>query len=74
MTMAQQDEAARHFQKPPYGATGFYEVVRTETVGGDFREAGVRQETIVSVHSSELAAMKSVIPKNITIRPLTVQS
>lgn len=73
MTTEQQDYMDRRFEVKPK-VPEYFEVVKREVAYSDQREGTTYKETLISVHTSEEAALRSVIPKGLIIRPLTVQS
>lgn len=54
-------------------ASGLYEVIRTTTTGYDQRDqVSFTKTERLGVYSSEIAALRSVLPKDVTIRPLEI--
>ena len=73
MTTEQQDWNDNRLRKIQLGGTpssGLYELVRVESKG-DFRETW-KEETIISVHSSEVGAYKAALKQGYIVRPLKV--
>jgi hypothetical protein len=62
-------QAARRIQSDPTN-TGLFELVRVESKG-DFRETW-KEETTVSIHSSEAGAYKAGLKQGYLVRPLKV--
>jgi hypothetical protein len=67
------DSRDRHFQPKPK-LPEYFEVVKRTLIHRDQRDGDTYSEQIVSVHTSREAAMASVMPKDIIVRPLTVKS
>ncbi len=64
----------RHWEKPQAKHLEYFEVVKRTLTHGNQFDGDTYAETIVSVHTSREAAMESVLPKDIIVRPLTVKS
>jgi len=74
MTTEQQDWADTNRRIQLQSKPEYFEVVKREVAYSDQREGTTYKETLISVHTSRAAALESVMPKGIIIRPLTVKS